>query len=494
MKLSAKSWENYINKLSELQAISRGSMQKYINNSGDGKITDLIDYAYALATKYGEGAGALACEMYDAIAGASGKASPPAEVAPTATYRETAIAIQGTMLNKQSTVPDTVSRLVKQAAADTTLKNALRDGAKFAWIPHGDTCAFCLTLASRGWQKASRKAIKNGHAEHIHPNCNCEYAISFDEEPSVEGYDPSYYKDIYDGAEGKSSKDKINYLRRKNYADIRGRGENTIIEWAGKKLEESLGADYDEFKKLVNDAGNKGLYNQFSEFPTYHKDNGGYYQAAADAVHYGLDNHEGANKFNILAHENGHMFDRHMGRVPGLDYSEVDLINQRCVIFGGRRLAITPMPSNSDEFLKALREDMKALAPKVRDRSIRDELLATTAKRNATAGIQDALDGFFNTYDKSILPWGHGGRYYNRAYNSRFAASKVDKELKQAFIELGFDASNQAKVKNLSRVYETASEAWANVSSAVTCGGDELKYVKEYMPKTYEAYMRILGE
>lgn len=494
MKLSAKSWENYISKLAELQAISRGSMQKYINNVGEENVEDLINFAYALATKYGEGAGALACDMYDAIAEASGKALPPAEVAQTATYRETAIAVQGTMVNKQSTIPDTVSRLVKQAAADTTLKNALRDGAKFAWIPHGDTCAFCLTIASRGWQNISKKSLKNGHAEHIHPNCNCEYAVSFDENPSVEGYDPSYYKDIYDSAKGKSSKDKINYLRRKNYADIRGRGEDAVKDWAGEKIKKSLGGDYEEFEKLVNNAGNKGLYNQYSEFPTYYQDRKDFYRRAEDAVHYGVYNREGANKFSSLAHENGHMFDHHMGRVPGLDYSEVDLINQRCVILGGRRLAITPMPSNSGEFLKALREDMRALAPKVRDRSIRDELLATNAKRNATAGIQDALDGFYNTQDRSILPWGHGGRYYNRVYNARFSANKVDKELKQAFLELGFDASNQAKVKSLSRVYEAASEAWANISSAVTCGGDELKYVKQYMPKTYEAYMRIIGE
>ncbi|MBR4692904.1 MAG: hypothetical protein IKP17_09110 [Oscillospiraceae bacterium] len=38
-------------------------------------------------------------------------------------------------------------------------------------MPSGDTCAFCITLASRGWQKAGREAIKGGHAEHIHNNC-----------------------------------------------------------------------------------------------------------------------------------------------------------------------------------------------------------------------------------------------------------------------------------------------------------------------------------
>ena len=57
------------------------------------------------------------------------------------------------------------------------LKNAVRDGAEWAWVPHGDTCPFCITLASNGWQKASRKVLKGGHAEHIHANCDC--AVSY---------------------------------------------------------------------------------------------------------------------------------------------------------------------------------------------------------------------------------------------------------------------------------------------------------------------------
>ncbi len=491
MKISAKGWENYINKLSDLEAIAGATMQKYINKNGL-EANGLIDYAYALATKYGEASGALAAEMYDAVAEASGKILPAAEIAPTATFWETSVAVRGTMINQQSTVPDTVSRLVKQTAADTTLKNALRDGAKFAWIPHGETCAFCLMLAANGWQNISKRALKNGHAEHIHPNCNCEYAISFDENPQVEGYDPDYYKKLYNGAEGKTAKDKINYMRRLKYAEVRGRGENAVIEWASDNLAKALGSEYEGFKKLVNESPNKGLYNQYSEEAIYKKGEGRY-SPYSNEIYFQLVKKEGMDKYSTLAHEVGHMFDNNMGRIPGLEWNEVDLINQKCIIGSGRRQALVPLPSNSDVFLKALREDMEALRPKVRDKSIRDELLETTAKRNATHGIQDALDGFYSTYDKYILPWGHGDRYYNRAYNHRFASFGNEKGLKEAFKELGYDASNQAKTKRLSRIYETASEAWANISSAVTVGGDALKYMKEYMPKSYEAYMRIVG-
>ncbi len=114
-----------------------------------------------------------------------------------------------------------VGRLVKRAGADTTLRNALRDGAEFAWVPSGDTCAFCITLASRGWQRAGKEAIKDGHAEHIHSNCDCTYAIRFDGKGGVAGYDPEKYRAMYEGAEGESSQEKINALRRADYAERR---------------------------------------------------------------------------------------------------------------------------------------------------------------------------------------------------------------------------------------------------------------------------------
>jgi hypothetical protein len=76
---------------------------------------------------------------------------------------------------------------------------------------------FCLTLASRGWQEASKKAIKNGHAEHIHANCDCTYAVRFDKNTTVEGYEPEKYLEIYENAEGDTPEEKINSMRRIQY-------------------------------------------------------------------------------------------------------------------------------------------------------------------------------------------------------------------------------------------------------------------------------------
>ena len=236
MQISTRDWVRYINRLKAISGKATSEMQSYIALHGFENTDEILRLAYALATKYGEAAGAAACEMYDAVAAASGASIPAAEPAATATYGEVAKAVNGAIKqNADGQVPQIVGRKVKQAGADTTLQNALRDGAEFAWIPHGDTCAFCMTLASRGWQKASRDAINGGHAEHIHSNCDCEYAIRFSSRDNVRGYDPGKYKRIYDSHGGdinairreqyQENKDEINAQKRAAYADRKEREE-----------------------------------------------------------------------------------------------------------------------------------------------------------------------------------------------------------------------------------------------------------------------------
>ncbi len=216
-------WIKYIDTLA---AINKTAAQKFVAylNAHDvitvaGKKA-AIDYAYALATRYGEMAAAASCEMYDAVAEASGAILSAAEPAATATYGEVAKTFNGMVKQKQNNeaMGNAVGRLVKRAGADTVLQNAKRDGAEFAWVPHGDTCSFCLMLASNGWQTASKKTIKGDHAEHIHANCDCTFAIRFDGRSGVAGYDPDRYREIYDNAEGDTWQEKLNSMRREEYA------------------------------------------------------------------------------------------------------------------------------------------------------------------------------------------------------------------------------------------------------------------------------------
>ena len=213
MQISAKTWNEYITRLSRLNQKAGQLMREYIDRHGTADTADLIAYAYGLVMKYGEGSAELACQMYDALAEAQGALVPAAEPAETASYNEVARMVNATKDQNPANLPNGVSRLVKRAGADTSLRNAARDGAEWAWVPHGDTCPFCITLASNGWQNASDKVLKGGHAQHVHANCDCEFAIRFDHRTTVAGYDPDKYLAQYNAAGG-----DINAMRRIDYA------------------------------------------------------------------------------------------------------------------------------------------------------------------------------------------------------------------------------------------------------------------------------------
>lgn len=272
MKISKKDWQNYIDRLRRINEKAAGKvavfMEKHDCSTPEG-MKLLIDYAHAVATKYGEGAAELSCQMLDAVADASNAYVPAAEPAVTATYGEIARTIYGTMAKTRNpqAVGAAIGRSVKLASVDTLQQNALRNGAEWAWIPSGDTCAYCLMLASRGWVKASAKAIKNGHAEHIHNNCDCTYCVRYDKDTTVEGYDPDALYDEYINA-GDTKQERINALRRQHYATNRDyinaqkraayarkmRSEGSIV-WpkGGTKLTS------EEFKELRSYAESKGL-------------------------------------------------------------------------------------------------------------------------------------------------------------------------------------------------------------------------------------------
>lgn len=231
MTVSAKTWNEYISRLSRLNQKAAQQMQEYLDRNGIADSAALIAYAHALVTRYSEGSAELSCQMYDALAAAEGVAVPPAEPAEPASYREVAKMVNATK-DSPPQLQRGVIRLVKRAGADTTLRNAKRDGAEFAWIPHGDTCAFCLTLASRGWQRASTKVLKGDHAEHIHAHCDCEFAIRFSSGTSISGYDPEKYLQQYRDAGG-----DINKMRRIDYAAHKDRiNAQKRAAYAAKKL------------------------------------------------------------------------------------------------------------------------------------------------------------------------------------------------------------------------------------------------------------------
>ena len=256
MYISTKDWKAYISKLRKLNDEAAQKIVLYVQRNGFANTDALIRYCYAVVEKYGTGSAALSAAMYDATALMQGAAVPAAEMASLASYGDVAKTVHG-VLKTSSNVDElagAVARWVKKAGCDTTLQNAVRDshsntmyssgrrkygkkantGAQFAWIPSGDTCAFCLALASNGWKYQTKQGAA-AHAEHIHSNCDCTYAVRFGNDGGIEGYDPDAiadqiwddvveqgatdgYKDLDSFYHGAFNSDVINAVRRQNYA------------------------------------------------------------------------------------------------------------------------------------------------------------------------------------------------------------------------------------------------------------------------------------
>ncbi len=224
--ISAADWKRYVDRLAAIDERAGQAMREYIRRYGTDNRQALIEYAYGLATKYGEASAAMAAEMYDAIAATAPKAIAAAQIAETATGEEVGKAMNAILEKSvnENAIAGGVTRLVKRAGADTILQNAVRDQAEFAWIPSGgETCAFCLMLASNGWKPAGKKSLSGGHATHIHANCKCTYAVRFSEKDDIPGYTPERYLRELDSAplepgQSETWKNKINAVRREEYA------------------------------------------------------------------------------------------------------------------------------------------------------------------------------------------------------------------------------------------------------------------------------------
>ena len=228
MVISKKIWKNYVDGLAKVSDKAKKLIEDYLNTHPIETEDDrdaLIEYAYAVSTKYGEAAAEFACQMYDAETAYEGVDAEPAEPAEPASYGDVAKAVNGTLkyvLYTEVTAA-AVSRLVKRTGQDTTLNNAIRDKAYFAWIPSGDTCSFCLSIAAEGWQRATAMALAGGHAEHIHGNCDCAYATKHDKNTEYSSYDPSEYQEMFADAEGDTEEEKVNSVRRMIYQENKDR-------------------------------------------------------------------------------------------------------------------------------------------------------------------------------------------------------------------------------------------------------------------------------
>ena len=281
-----------------------------------------------------------------------------------------------------------------------------------------------------------------------------------------------------------------NAIKHRNILSAYASGKIDVRQTTQKIKKVMSEVDYDEYVKIVNDNPKIAkLYTYADEIGsvTYKKGSGCCWGKAALEFGYPDKTYidAGMSKFSTIAHEYGHFFDTLTfgKKIDGITFEEYEGL-QKVLKKSGYIVA-----SSSDQFLAAMRNDAKRIEAEL------EKVKSYCIKRkHTTTGIQDAVDGL----GLGRIWWGHGDKYYNRFYNNVVKGGQWgndhSKELKDYYKSLGFDVSNQTKVKRITRQYETASELWANISSAVTCGGEELETMKEYFPEAVDAFIEITGK
>ncbi len=202
------------------------------------------------------------------------------------------------------------------------------------------------------------------------------------------------------------------------------------------------------------------------------------------AISNNAKDYPGESLKSIIYHELGHYTDKH-GSFEGLSHDELnDMQKSKLGIFGP---VGSNEVSNSDQFLAAVRQDRADLMKQGMEKVVDEFKKYVPNVRDPQAGgVEDFLDGIFGTRDNQYfrpdyyLPYGHGSGYYNRAYTDAIDNSRKLRlgpfvsKFKAYMKQLGKSKPNILKdAKEESRVYETASEMFGNLSQSLAMGSEQ---------------------
>lgn len=128
----------------------------------------LIEQGTQLAERYGEAAVGLAADFFEA---ATGLPATPADVDLAEQVEGSARWAAGDLFAgnpsaAQKKFTGAMQRHAMQPGRDTLFDGAHKRGVLFARIPQGDTCAWCLMLASRGFAYTSARHAGEGNRWH----------------------------------------------------------------------------------------------------------------------------------------------------------------------------------------------------------------------------------------------------------------------------------------------------------------------------------------
>lgn len=200
-----KVYDNALNNQRTMaEKLVRNSLYSFINKNKKATVSDIREYAIEVINNivqiYGDNASAIAVELYSKFAEQTSKKTKDPiivtdDVKPYINkemhYKAQKL-VNGDMAGFVDAAGSCANEQVGRRANDTMIKNCKRDRVRFARVPSGgETCNFCLMLASRGFVYASKQSA--GENKHFHAHCRCKIVPEFD--GGIAGYDPGA---IYD--------------------------------------------------------------------------------------------------------------------------------------------------------------------------------------------------------------------------------------------------------------------------------------------------------
>lgn len=191
-----------VNEAAGREIISQAKRRRFVERLSENPELVRAEVAQMMAEVCGGSgrlASALTCEFYDGIRNA---AKLPTKFNATLwegvneqTIRAAANAIVDEIIDGRATRPledllkGLATRFNRTTSTATVRHNAMRDPAKprYAIVPNGDACAFCVMRASRTYRDEPQPES--------HDHCTCTAVPLF--EAKVQGYDQAKYEDMW---------------------------------------------------------------------------------------------------------------------------------------------------------------------------------------------------------------------------------------------------------------------------------------------------------
>lgn len=207
----------------QIQAFSQMSkklqdaaISEFVERIEDGMTVDeIMEQASEVAYKYRMLGSELGAQWYDLCAELAGVNVDAADLDVIdeeilARRAEAVAKSQAAQVNPVESFSAFLEAQIAEEIRMTGMNNLRRDygrgvkGGRWARVPVGDTCAWCLMMASNGtWYLSEKSAIFDEFGDKYHPNCNC-VAVYYADGEDISGYSGIYrYKEMYYDADNR---------------------------------------------------------------------------------------------------------------------------------------------------------------------------------------------------------------------------------------------------------------------------------------------------